>query len=159
MKSIRLGVIDWFVSVIRYYVPFPQQQHPAISVYNILKQLVGSIRHITKRIIINKKHPTHPGRIHSIRSPLIHFSFASHRMNQRKSSVVHTLDAAAGVTTLHTFLGNNAAVFINSTTAIVSVIRCYVPFHQQQHPAVSVYKLLKQLVGSIRHRHITKRIK
>ena len=40
-------------------------------------------------------------------------------MNQRKSSVVHTLDAAAGVTTLHTFLGNNAAVFINSTTAIL----------------------------------------
>ena len=40
-------------------------------------------------------------------------------MNQRKSSVVHTLDAAAGVTTLHTFLGNNAAVFINSTTATV----------------------------------------
>lgn len=34
------------VSFIRYYVPFQQQQHPAISVcFNIPKSLVGSIRH------------------------------------------------------------------------------------------------------------------
>ena len=33
--------------------------------------------------------------------------------------ILKRLDAAADVTTLHTFLGNNAAVFINSTTAIV----------------------------------------
>ena len=45
------------------------------------------------------------------------------------------LDAVAAVTTLHTFFGNNAAVFINLTTATVSFIRYYVPFQQQQHPA------------------------
>ena len=50
--GVRGKSVSLVVSVIRYYVPFPQQQHPAISVYNILKQLVGSIRHITKRIII-----------------------------------------------------------------------------------------------------------
>ena len=44
------GRVKTAVSVIRYSVPFHQQQHPAVSVYKLLKQLVGSIRHITKRI-------------------------------------------------------------------------------------------------------------